>query len=101
LNTKFLGFEHIKKLYVDDDDFGQVYGQYEHSFDNYFMHDEFLFKDKRLCVPKCLLCEFLMREAHESNLMEHFGVAKTLVCHMSIFTGLTWKWIFKKNVIDA
>jgi hypothetical protein len=89
LNTKLLGFEHIKKLYVDDDNFGQVYGQYEHSFDNYFMHNEFLFKDKRLCVPKCLLCEFLMREAHESNLMEHFGVVKTLVCHMSIFTGLT------------
>jgi hypothetical protein len=26
LNTRLLGFEHVKELYVDDDDFGQVYG---------------------------------------------------------------------------
>ena len=30
LNTRLLGFEHVKELYVDNDDFGQVYGQYEH-----------------------------------------------------------------------
>ena len=53
------------------------------------MYDEFLFKDKRLYVPKCSLCEFLMREAHEGNLMEYFGVVKTLVCQMNIFIGLT------------
>lgn len=45
----------MKELYMDDDDFGQVYGQCEHSiFDKYFKHDEFLFKHKRLCEPKCL-----------------------------------------------
>jgi hypothetical protein len=50
LNTRLLGFEHLKELYVDDDDFGQVYGQYDHStFDKYFWHDGILFKDKS-CV---------------------------------------------------
>jgi len=45
----------VKELYMDDDDFSQVYGQCEHSiFDKYFKHDEFLFKHKRLCEPKCL-----------------------------------------------
>jgi hypothetical protein len=32
----------MKELYMDDDDFCQVYGQCEHSiFDKYFKHEEF------------------------------------------------------------
>ena len=64
---------------MDDDNFGQVYGQCEHSiFDKYFRHDEFLFKGKRLCVSKCLLRELLVRKAYEGGLMRHFRIAKSL-----------------------
>ena len=42
------------------------------------MHEGFLFKDKRLYVPKSYLCKLLIREAHEGGLMHHFGVDKTL-----------------------
>jgi len=63
LNTRLLGFEHVKELYVNGDDLGQTCGQYEHlTFDKYFRHDEYLFKDTRLCVPKYLLHELLVRE---------------------------------------
>jgi hypothetical protein len=53
----------VKELYVNGDDLGQACGQYEHlTFDKYFRHDESLFKDTRLCVPKYLLHELLVRE---------------------------------------
>jgi hypothetical protein len=49
---------------VDDDNFGQVYRQCDHlAFEKYFRHDGFLFKDKRLCVLKCSLCDLLVKEA--------------------------------------
>ena len=37
-----------------------------------------MFKENRLCVPVSSLRELLVREAHESGLMGHFGVTKTL-----------------------
>jgi hypothetical protein len=46
--------------------------------DRVFRHDEFLFKENKLCVPNCSLRELLVREAHEGGLMGNFGIAKTL-----------------------
>jgi len=52
----------------------------------YFRHDGYLFKDKRLCVPKSSMHELFIREAHEGGLMGHFGVAKTLdILHEHFF----------------
>ncbi|XP_074570603.1 uncharacterized protein LOC141827283 [Curcuma longa] len=41
-------------------------------------HDNYLFKNNRLCVPRGSMRELLVREAHEGGLMGHFGVQKTL-----------------------
>ncbi|XP_019435376.1 PREDICTED: uncharacterized protein LOC109341859 [Lupinus angustifolius] len=41
-------------------------------------HNEFLFKEKQLCVPKSSIRDVLVRESHEGGLMGHFGVQKTL-----------------------
>jgi len=77
LNTRLLGFEHVKELYMDNDDFGRVFGQCEHSaFDKYFRYGKFLFKDKRSCAYKCSLRGLLMREVHD-NLMRYFEVTRT------------------------
>jgi len=77
LNTRLLGFKHVKELYMDNDDFGRVYGQCEHStFDKYFRYDKFLFKYKISCVSKCSLRGLLMREVHD-NLMGYFEVTRT------------------------
>jgi hypothetical protein len=43
----------------------------------FYRHDGFLFRESKLCVPMCSLRELLVREAHGSGLMGHFGVAKT------------------------
>ena len=62
LNAKLLGFEYVKELYANDDDFASVYGACEN----------------KLCVPNSSMRELLMCEAHEGGLMGHFGVRKTL-----------------------
>jgi hypothetical protein len=56
LNTKLLGFENIKELYLDDHDFGAIYNTCKVSAkDKYFRHDGFLFKENKLCEPNCSL----------------------------------------------
>ena len=79
LDAKLLGFEYIKELYENDNDFGSVYHVYGNiSFKKFYKHDDYLFKEKRLCVPDCSIRELLIREAYERGLMGHFGIAKTL-----------------------
>jgi len=77
LDTKYLGFDHIKEIYKDDLDFSLIYQECSKGgHEDFFIHDGFLFK--RLCVPQGSLRKSLVREAHEGDLMGHFGVAKTL-----------------------
>lgn len=79
LNTKLLGFEFIKDLYVEDPDFASIFAACElTAFGKFFRHEGFLFRENRLCIPSCSLRELLIREAHSGGLMGHFGVAKTL-----------------------
>ncbi|PON50398.1 Zinc finger, H2C2-type, histone UAS binding, partial [Parasponia andersonii] len=79
LDTKFLGFEHIKELYHEDHDFGKVYSACEKSAEGkFYMHEGFLFRENRLCVPNCSMRNLLVRESHGGGLMGHFGVTKTL-----------------------
>ena len=48
------------------------------AFGDYFWHDGFLFKKKKLYVSICSLRELLVRETYSGELMGHFGIAKTL-----------------------
>jgi hypothetical protein len=51
LNTKLLGFEYIKELYLDDHDFGAIYDICKVlAIDKYFRHNGFLFKENKLCA---------------------------------------------------
>jgi hypothetical protein len=87
LNAKLLGFEYVKELYVNDDDFVSVYGACEKAaFGKFYRLDGYLFRENRLCVPNSSMCELLVREAHGGGLMGHFGVRKTLdVLHEHFF----------------
>ncbi|XP_073061780.1 uncharacterized protein [Primulina eburnea] len=79
LESKILGFELVKELYVLDDDFKEVFETCMHGpHDKFYLHKGFLFREDRLCIPKSSIRELLVREAHGGGLMGHFGVAKTL-----------------------
>ena len=52
----------------------------------FYLHDGFLFRENKLCIPHSSLRELLVREAHGGGLMGHFGIAKTLgVLHEHFF----------------
>jgi hypothetical protein len=79
LNAKLLGFEHIKEMYSKDDDFGAIFDACElGALDKFYKHDGYLFRENKLCIPKCSLRELLVLESHGGGLMGHFGVTKTL-----------------------
>jgi hypothetical protein len=87
LNAKLLGFEYVKELYVNDDDFASVFTACEKAtFGKFYRLDGYLFRENRLCVPNSSMRELLVREAHGGGLMGHFGVRKTLdVLHEHFF----------------
>ena len=57
LDSKLLGFEFIKELYVSDHDFGNVFASCTNGivFNDFYVFEGFLFKKNRLCVPNCSL----------------------------------------------
>jgi hypothetical protein len=47
------------------------------AYDGFFMHEGYLFKIGRMCIPLGSLQELLMREAHGGGLRGHFREKKT------------------------
>ena len=74
VDTRVLGFEHLKELYANDSDFAKELTQPSR---NFHIHDEFLFKHNKLCIPQSGACELLIREAHSGAMAGHFEVHKT------------------------
>ncbi|RDX71581.1 Retrovirus-related Pol polyprotein from transposon 17.6, partial [Mucuna pruriens] len=68
LETKLLGLDCIKELYEKDIDFCESFPMYVHSaFGDFFRHNGFLFKGKRLYVPMSSIRKLLMKEAHKGG----------------------------------
>ena len=64
LDSRFLGFEHIKELYKDDNDFANVYNACKTlAFEKFYRLDRYLFKESRLCVPLSSMRELLVSES--------------------------------------
>jgi hypothetical protein len=80
LDACVLGFEHLKSLYENDEDFGEIYKEcLRHSKGDFLIQEGYLFKGTRLCVPKGGTRELLIREVHGGSLAGHFGENKTLL----------------------
>ena len=78
LNSCILGFEHLKSLYQDDDDFGELFRVCQtRPKEDFLVQEGFLFKGSQLCVPKCGTRELVIREIHGGSLAGHFGEDKT------------------------
>ena len=80
LDSKVLGLESIKTLYAGDTDFKEPFSNCiaGKGWDKFYMHDAFLFRTNKLCIPACSICNVLLQEAHAGGLPSHFGVKKTL-----------------------
>ena len=74
LEAKILGFEILKEHYPNDEEFKELLTTPTGMFS---VHDGFLFKANKLCVPKCSIRELLVREVHGGGIAGHFGVHKT------------------------
>ena len=80
LESKVLGFEIVKEMYADDEDFKEIYAKCaSHPHDLFHIQDGFLFKGPQLCIPKCGFRELLIQELHGGALAGHFGVRENLL----------------------
>ncbi|XP_026429217.1 uncharacterized protein LOC113325221 [Papaver somniferum] len=81
LKNESLAFDFLKDLYGEDKDFKNLWekcGSSTGSVDDYLIHDGFLFKGNRLCIPQCSLRLHLIQQLHGSGLGGHFGRDKTI-----------------------
>ena len=80
LDAKVLGLESVKTLYANDSDFKEPFSKciVGKGWDKFYVHDGFLFRTNKLCIPACSLHNFLLQETHAGGLAGHFGVKKTV-----------------------
>ena len=71
-------------MYKEDVDFKDVYAACENlaaqnrsQWLNYMLHGGLLFRNSKLCIPKCSMRENLVQEKHNGGLLGQFGQDKT------------------------
>ncbi|KAK1601973.1 hypothetical protein QYE76_027078 [Lolium multiflorum] len=79
LDFHVLGLDEIKEQYASDTFFGPIFAKcsIEKGIDDFYLHQGFLFKGNKLCVPMSSLRLLLLQESHGGGLMGHFGREKT------------------------
>nr|XP_051211956.1 uncharacterized protein LOC127329488 [Lolium perenne] len=81
LDVKIPGLEVLCDLYATDHDFVEPYRlcALGKAWEKYHIHDGFLFRANKLCVPESSVRLLLLQESHAGGLMGHFGREKTLL----------------------
>ncbi|KAK1642226.1 hypothetical protein QYE76_060031 [Lolium multiflorum] len=81
LDVKIPGLEVLCDLYATDHDFAEPYRlcALGKAWEKYHIHDGFLFRANKLCVPESSVRLLLLQESHAGGLMGHFGREKTLL----------------------
>jgi len=78
LRACVLGFEHLRELYRDDQDFEDLFEAcLKHPKGDFHVQDGYLFMGGRLCAPKCGTRELILREIHKGSMARHYGEDKT------------------------
>ena len=81
LDAKILGLENIKDLYATDSFFDEPFDKCcdGKGWNKFHLHDGFLFRANKLCIPDSSVRLVLLQEAHAGGLMGHFGAKKMLI----------------------
>ena len=79
-----LGFQNMIDMYKEDLDFNDIYAACDNPVThnrsywfNCMLQEGLLFKDSKLCIPRCSMRENLIQEKHSGGLLGHFGQGKT------------------------
>jgi len=64
IRAKVIGFDCLKELYVDDEDFGNIWAKCQQGFSHEGMHiqEGYLFGGNQLCIPRSSLREQVIHE---------------------------------------
>jgi hypothetical protein len=99
--VKTLCFDDLRDMYVDDQDFKEVYEATEDpvlrdrsQWTEYMIQEGLLFRGNQLCIPKCSMRGNLLKEKHSGGLAGHFGHEKT-------FTKLNESYFWSRMRADV
>ncbi|GKC34620.1 RNA-directed DNA polymerase [Tanacetum coccineum] len=87
ISNEVVGFDSIKKLYANDEDFGNIWMEIKtkQHWGEFILLDGYLFKGNHLCIPKTSLRIQLIKEVHARGLGAHLGQDKTIASVESRF----------------
>ena len=81
MSVEVIGFDKLKEEYMSCPDFGSLYSallEDQSKSTEFVVHDGFLFKGTRLCIPHTSVRDFLILELHAGGIAGHFGRDKTI-----------------------
>nr|GEW09716.1 RNA-directed DNA polymerase [Tanacetum cinerariifolium] len=87
ISNEVLGFDSIKELYANDEDYGNIWMELETKKHRgeFLLLDGYLFKGNRLCIPKTYFKSQLAKEIHAGGLIVYLDRDKTIVSVQSRF----------------